>query len=248
MEAVLPLRMVPIFALASLAFAESATAQQTTPSLPTVSVAGFASEDATPDAALVTFEIADQRPTATEAESENARISAAVVDGFKASGIEAKDIATVGLSLFPIWSEDRDAKTGLTVKRTLTGYQASNTLSLRVHAIGKTGALIALAVQNGATYQGVAFDLSDRESREDALRVKAVANAMHRAALYAEGAQMKLGALQTISAEAGQPYRNAALSAPRALSMTAAPTPMPIEPGLITLSQSVTAVWTLSPQ
>ena len=243
------LRLVPLLALVPLAFAESAAAQQAAPPAPpTVSGGGVATEDARPDTALLTLVVLDLRPTAGEAEGENARVSTAVIEAFKAAGVEAKDIATVGLSLFPVWNEERDAKTGQTVKRTLTGYQASNTLSVRVRAIAKTGALIAQAVQDGATYQGLAFDLSDRESREDALRTKAVANAMHRAALYAEGAEMKLGALQTINAEAGQSFRSMNMPAPRALAMAPAASPMPVEPGLVTLSESVTAVWTLAPK
>lgn len=232
-------------AIAILALADSAQAQQ--PAAPTVSVAGIASEDARPDIALVSFNIVDQRPSAADAEGENARVSAAVIDGLKASGIEAKDIATVGLSLFPVWSEERDPKSGQTVKRTLTGYQASNTLNVRMRAIDKTGAIIAQGVQNGATYQGVAFDLSDREAREDALRVKAVANAAHRATLYAEGAGMKLGPLQAISADGGQPIYRAS-AAPKALAMAAGASPLPIEPGVISLSETVNATWALAAQ
>jgi len=72
-----------------------------------------------------------------------------------------------------------------------------------VRDINRTGAFIAAAVQNGALYQSLSFDLSDREAREDALRVKAAANAMHRATLYAEGATMKLGALKSLGADGG---------------------------------------------
>lgn len=239
-----------VLALAGLALAESALAQEPSAAktAATVSVSGVATEDAAPDIATVTFDITDERPNANGAASENARLTAAVIGGLKDSGVAAKDIATVNLSLSPLWTDERDPKTGQVVKRTLTGYRASNTLSARVRAIDKTGAIIAQSVQNGADYQGVAFDLSDRESREDALRVKAVANAMHRAALYAEGAAMKLGPLQSISADATQPFFRVGSAAPRNLGMAAAATPMPVEPGLITISESVTASWALTPQ
>jgi uncharacterized protein len=239
-------RSALILALWSLRLADSATAQQPPSSPPTVSVVGVATEETPPDIALVTFDIVDERASATDAESENTRVATAVINGLRGSGIEAKDIATVGLSLYPLWSEERDPKSGQTVKRTLTGYRASNTLNVRVRSIDKAGAIIAEGLQNGANYQGVAFDLSDRESREDALRVKAVANAMHRAELYAQGASMKLGALQAISADAAQPVFRMNAAAPRALAMSAGAAPMPIEPGLITLSESVSATWALT--
>ncbi|HEY1940994.1 MAG TPA: SIMPL domain-containing protein [Roseiarcus sp.] len=241
-------KIAPIFVVLSFALAESAWAQQPSPPAPpTVSVVGVATEEARPDIVLASFEIFDQRPTAADAEGENARMTAAVLDGLKASGVAAKDIATVGLRLSPVWGEERDAKNNAIVKRTLTGYEASNTLSVTMRALDKVGALIAEAVQNGANYQGVAFDLSDREQREDALRIKAVANAIHRASLYAEGAQMKLGAVQSIGADGAEPaYR----PAPRGKAMmTAAASPMPVEPGLISLAESVTATFALvSPQ
>jgi len=238
-----------ILALAGVALGDSALAQEPSASktTPTVSVVGLASEDARPDIAIVTFAISDERANANDAAGENARLSTAVVEGFKGSGIEAKDIATVGLSLVPVWNDERDAKTGQIVKRTLTAYQASSTLSVRMRAIDKAGAIIAQGVQSGAVYQGVAFDLSDRESREDALRVKAVGNAMRRASLYAEGASMKLGPLQAINADVAQPMFRVGSGAARSLSMAPAATPMPVEPGLITLSESVAATWALAP-
>lgn len=239
-----------ILAFASLALGESALAQEPSASktTPTISVVGLASEDARPDIAIVTFTISDERANANDATGENARLATAVIESFKSSGIEAKDIATVGLSLIPVWSDERDAKTGQIVKRTMTGYQASNTLSVRMRTIDRTGAVIAQGVQNGAVYQGVAFDLSDRVAREDALRPKAVENAMHRAALYAQGAAMRLGPLQSINAELAQPLYRVGSGAARNFSVASAATPLPVEPGLITLSESVTATWALAPQ
>ncbi len=239
-----------IIAFASVALGDSGLAQEPSASknTPTVSVVGLASEEAQPDIAIVTFNISDERPAANDAAGENARLSRAVIEGLKGSGIEAKDIATIGLSLFPVWNDERDAKTGQIVKRTLTGYRASNTLSVRMRAIDKAGAIIAQGVQNGAIYQGVAFDLFDRESREDALRVKAVGNAMRRASLYAEGAAMKLGPLQAINAEFAQPMFRAGSGAARSFSTASAAAPLPVEPGFITLSESVTATWALAPQ
>jgi uncharacterized protein YggE len=238
------------FAVACLAFVGSALAQETgaAKTVPTVTVVGRATEDVRPDIAILTFDILDERPTASEAASENARRATAVIEGLEGAGVETKDIKTIGVSLTPVWNDERDAKTGQVVKRTLSGYQASNTLSVSVRAIDKAGSIIEQGVRNGAAYQGVAFDLSDREAREDALRVKAVANAMHRASLYAEGASMKLGALQAIDGDLAPPPFRVGSGAARPLGMAAAATPLPVEPGLITLSQSVEATWALAPQ
>jgi uncharacterized protein len=230
--------------LAGLVWAAPVRAQDHGPAAPaTVSVVGVASEDVRPDISVVFLNVIDDRPNANDAAIENARISTAVVDGLKGSGIDAKDITTVGLSLAPIVTEQRDPKTNQIVKSVPNGFHASNVIRVRVRDIDRTGAFIAAAVQNGALYQSLSFDLSDREAREDALRVKAAANAMHRATLYAEGATMKLGALKSLGADGGgfQPHDGI----PRAMSVSAA-TPLAIEPGLITLHESVNATWEMT--
>ncbi len=239
-------KAAPFLVVLSFALADPASAQQPAPPVPPiVSVVGVATEETRPDIALVSFEVFDQRPTASEAAAENARVTTAVLSGLKASGIDPKDIATVGLRLSAVWGEERDPKNDRIVKQTLTAYQASDTLSVKMRALEKAGAQIAEAVQNGATYQGVSFDLSDREQKEDALRVKAVANARHRASLYADGADMKLGALQSITAGGDEPVFRAAA---KGVQMTAAANPMPIEPGLISLAESVNATFALEPK
>ena len=163
-----------------------------------------------------------------------------MIAGLKSAGVDAKDIATVGLSLYPVWNNNQNQP------HVISGYQATNRIAVRVQPLDKAGGLIAQTVANGADYQGVGFDVSDRQAREDALRVKAVENAAHRAELYARGAAMKLGPLQSIRADSAQPvYQPLAAHSFKAAS---APMPAPIEPGLITLSETVSATWTLAPQ
>jgi uncharacterized protein YggE len=223
---------------------QTAAVAQERPPAPTVSVVGVAEVDLRPDIAVVTLTVTDDRPTANDASAENARVTIAVVDGLKGSGIDAKDISTVGLSMYPLMSEGRDPKTNLPIKPVITGFRASNTLRVRIHEIDRTGAFIAASVQNGALYEGVTFDLSDRETREDALRIEAVVNAQHRASLYAQGATMKLGPLRSLGADATPrsqfPVFAKSAAAPAAIA------PVTIEPGVITLSEAVSATWELA--
>ncbi len=148
-------KFVLTFAVASLAGGGLAFAQEPSAakSAPTVSVIGVATEEAPPDIAIVTFDVLNERSTANDAATENARRSTAVIEALEDAGVETKDIATVGLSLSPVWTDERDAKTGQVVKRTVTGYQASNTLRVRMRAIDKAGAVIERGVQDGAVYQ-----------------------------------------------------------------------------------------------
>ena len=210
---------------------------------PSVSVVGEAEEQARPDLAYIVLDIVADRPNANDAATENARVANVVVDGLKGSGVDPKDITTIGLSLTPVMTEQHDPKTNQYIKSVLTGYHAANVIRVRVRDIERVGAFIAASAQNGALYRGVSFDVSDRETREDALRVKAASNAMHRAALYAEGAGVKLGALREINASESRrlPYNEM----PMARALAAAPASAPVEPGLISLVETVNATWDL---
>jgi hypothetical protein len=236
---------VPILLAAALVFVAAAApaAEESPPAAagapPTVAVVGQASEDAKPDVATISLSIEVEKPTAAEASGENARRAEAVIAGLAAAGIAAKDIATVGLSLYPVWNSQGQT-------RSASGYQAINRIAVRVQPLDKAAALIAEAVQNGAEYQGLSFDVADREAREDALRTKAVENAAHRAELYARGAAMKLGTLQAIHVDAAQPAYRPLMELARVGSGAAKPPP--IEPGLITLTETVSASWALAPE
>ena len=233
--------------LASAIFLASAgpALAQDPPAAPTVSVTGYADAEVRPDIAIVTLVVTDDKATANDASAENARLAAAVIDGLKGSGVDVKDISTVGLSMYPVMADAKDPKTGQPIKPTITTFRASNTIEVRVRDIDRTGAFIAASVQNGALYRGVGFDLSDRAAREDALRSQAVVNARHRAELYAQGASMKLGALRSIVAD-GESAPASVKGMARMNLAAGAPTPVTIEPGVITLTQSVNVTWELA--
>ena len=159
---------------------------------------GEANEDAKPDVATVSLSIEVEKPTAAEAANENARRARGGdrrAEGGRHRRQGYRHRRPVALS--GVESQNQP--------RTVSAYQATNRIAVRVQPLDKAGALVAQAVANGADYQGIGFDVSDREAREDALRVKAVENAAHRAELYARGAAMKLGPLQSIHADAAQP-------------------------------------------
>ncbi len=235
-------RFVGALALVAIFAGASAHAEDRSP--PTVSVVGVAEDDVRPDIATIALDVSADRPTANDAEKENARLSTLVIDGLKGSGIDAKDISTIDVRLAPILNEERDPKSGQVVKSVVTGFRASNYLSVRLHDVSRAGAIIGASVQNGALYQGLTFDISDREAREDELRGKAAANARRRATLYAEGAGAKLGAIRSLSADAGV-YRPVAAMFKTA-AVAGSPAPLPVEPGEIRLSETVNATWELA--
>jgi hypothetical protein len=133
----------------------------------------------------------------------------------------------------------------------VTSYRASDDLQVRIRDVDKAGAIASRVVAEGSanTYNGLSFSVSDQEAREDSLRAKAVGDAMRKAALYAQGASMKLGRVLAIETEpdrdiiagAGMPMLRAAHNSPNAL-------PIPVEPGVTRIEVGVSGVWELVPE
>jgi uncharacterized protein YggE len=216
--------------------------------LPRISVTGEASEEVRPDEAELRLHVVSEQPTPVLAAQGNARSAAEVVAELKTLGIEGRDIRTEALSLAPLVVEERDPATHEVVRRTQTGYRATSGFVVHIRDVDKAGAVVIHVVEHGAnTYDGLSFDVSDREARLDALRAKAVRDALRRAALYAGAASMKLGRLMAIDPE---PDSREYADLPRARSAAAGPHPVeiPTEPGTTTLSARVTATWELVPE
>ena len=112
------------FALA-LGFNAPALADDHSPSVlpPSVSVVGEAQAEVPPDMAILTLSISVERSTATDAAAENARIAKTVIEGLKSAGVAAQDIQTVGLSIYPEFTNSGSQK------RSVTGYHANDAYS-----------------------------------------------------------------------------------------------------------------------
>jgi hypothetical protein len=123
----------------------------------------------------------------------------------------------------------------------LTGYQASNTVSLRLRDLGKAGTLLDALVKAGANQiSGPSFRLDKPAAALDEARVQAMATARARAALYANAAGMKVKRIESISeaSEIGIPEpRPMMMRSAKAEIADAAP---PIAPGEVGLSVRIT--------
>ena len=107
-----------------------------------LTVVGEASDEARPDVAWISLTIRDQKPTAADAANENARRANAVINALTGAGVEAKDIATLGLALDPVWSSGNSP-------HSVVAFEATNRLSVRAQPVAKAGPIIAQAVLAG---------------------------------------------------------------------------------------------------
>jgi uncharacterized protein len=212
-------------------------------SVPSITTNGVASTDAAPDIATISLAVDTERPNAANAARDNARAAQAIVGEIKAQGIEAKDIKTLSVTLAPVYDQVTDAN-GRT-KRTLRGYNAHNSLSVRVREIDKAGTLAGQLMDKGAnSFEGIEFDYTQKEAKYDALRGDAVRDALRKANSYVNGLGLKLGRVLEIATQPPEPVAAGfAGMLPKAAPRAAAA--VPVEPGVETLRTEVQVTWEL---
>jgi uncharacterized protein YggE len=244
-----PLAFIAVFTLGTGAPAAHAQ-QQLYPSLkdsvPSITTTGVASTEVVPDIATITLGVDTERPNAADAARENARATQAVTGEIKAQGIEARDIKTLSITLAPVYDEIRDPN-GRVTKRTLRGYAAHNSLSVRIRDITKAATLAGQLMDKGAnSFEGIEFDYSQKEAKYDGLRGDAVRDALRKANSYVNGLGIKLGRVLEIATQSPEPVQVA--MSPRMLG--AAPreesAAIPVEPGVQTLRTEVQVTWELA--
>lgn len=235
-------RILPVLALtlaALVPLAPVAAVAEVAPA--TLTVTGEGVTDVVPDMATLTMGVTTTGTTAAEALSANSTALAAVLDRLRAAGIEDRDIQTTGLSVNPNWT-GYDSSSSLSGPK-IADYTATNGVTVRIRALEGLGAVLDAAVADGAnTMNGLSFGLQDPRPAMDAARSAAVEDAAAKARLMAEGADVTLGPILSITEGGGYGgpapmYKDAALSA----------APVPVQAGELSMQASVTVVWQINP-
>ncbi len=151
-----------------------------------------------PDIATIRAGVVSQAPTAAAALADNAQRMARVLAALKRGGIAARDIATANVGLSPQYRYTDGQPPAL------TGYQATNTVSVRFRDVAKAGGVLDTLVAQGANQiDGPNLSIDQPDAALDEARTDAVKQARTRADLYAAAAGMKVVRVISI-AEAGQ--------------------------------------------
>ncbi|WP_298252690.1 SIMPL domain-containing protein [Bradyrhizobium sp.] len=229
---------LPALFLAALAVGApfAARAQTPTEQPAVISVTGEARISIVPDMAQIDAGVTSEGKTAREASDANNAAMGKVLLALKGAGLEEKDYQTLRLSLQPQYTA---AKSG--APATISGYRASNRVTIRLHDITKVANVIDTMVTAGANeIGGIGFTVSEASMLLDGARAHAIADARRKAEIYAKAAGVTLGTPVSISEEgAAQPLFRARVMG----GMAAAPTP--IAQGEETLSITVGVVWAI---
>src|SRR5882724_2617277 len=203
----------------------------------TISVTGEATVSVPTDLAQIDGGVTSEAKTAREASEANNAAMGKVLQALKGAGIEEKDVQTSRLSLQPQSAPNRTGPSAI------SGYRASNRVTIRVRDVTKVANVIDTLVGAGANeIGGINFVVSQASKLLDEARERAVADARRKAEIYAKAAGVTLGAPLSISEEANSapvPYRR------MAAGMAAS---APVAQGEETLRVTVSVSWAIKGQ
>ncbi len=186
------MRMMTATLIAAAAMPAMAAAQQvaTTPILPDAALLDVVAEGRsvrTPDLAVIDAGVVTQAPTAAAALSENAQRMDRVLTALKRAGVADRDVRTATISLSPQY------RYGENVPPVITGYQASNRVTVRFRDIARSGTILDTLVREGANQiEGPTLTLANPDAAMDEARADAIARARARAELYAKAAGLRV--------------------------------------------------------
>ncbi|SNS46556.1 SIMPL domain-containing protein [Tropicimonas sediminicola] len=223
--------------------AGSALAQASEPGpVPQITVSGEGRATAAPDMATLQLGVTASDPEAAAAVRAMSARMAEVMDRLAAAGIAPRDMQTSGLSVHPRWDNRGPSEGGAP---RVEAFEASTEVTVRLRDLDGLGQLLDAVAQDGANlFHGLSFGLQEPGALQDQARNDAVADALRKAALYAEAAGVELGPILRIEESGGAVE-------PRMMRAEAsgfADAAVPVVSGEVALNAGVTITFALSSQ
>jgi len=153
-----------------------------------------------PDLVSIGAGVVTQATTAAEAMRDNAAKMATTLAALKKAGVADRDVQTSALGLSPQY------RYGENQPPIITGYQASNQVTVRFRDVKRAGTVLDALVAAGANQiNGPNLTVDQPDAALDEARTQAIAKARARATLYAKAAGLTVKRIVAISEAGGAP-------------------------------------------
>jgi uncharacterized protein YggE len=209
---------------------------------PTLTADGRGTEMVVPDIAVVTIGVESRGRTASAALAANSTDLTRAIGAIRAAGVADRDIGTSGFGIDPVYAEQKEGETN--TPPPIIGYQVSNSVTVTIRDIAKSGGILDAVVNAGANQvNGISFDVSDPKAAHEAALKAAIAEALAKGELMADAAGVRLvRVLSVATAQDGGPR-------PMFLAMAAKAAPSaPVMPGQQSLDATATISWEIAPK
>jgi uncharacterized protein YggE len=225
----------------------------------TITLMGRGSIEQPPDVAMINVGVQVEAKTAAEAMAQQATNMNGVFAAVKAAGIADRDMQTGSMSLNPVYEYPNNARPRL------TGYQASNSITIKVRKLDTLGKTLDAVVKGGGVLDGfhtrivlelvrlvkvggnkingISFSVDQPDKFQNDARVEAIKDAAAKAEIYAQAVGYKVKRIVTISEQEFYPQPPMPVMM-RMQDMAAEATP--IAAGEVSLVQTVNVVFELT--
>ena len=197
-------------------------------------VSGEGKVSAAPDIATLSLGVQSQEATVADAQAKATQAMNAVMAALTANGIDKKDIQTQNFNISPMTKWDPTTQEQVT-----TGYQVTNTVTVKVRNLDNTGAIIDAVAQAGGDLtrvNSISYSIEDPTSYYAEARTEAVADAQAKAEQLAKLAGVSLGDPIYITESSSAPP---IYSRGVAESAVPAPDTTPVSPGELDITLDV---------
>ena len=202
---------------------------------------------AKPDLAKITLGVETAGESFSEVQQQNSRKMEQVNQSLRNLGIKDEHIQTSAYDITPQYAPrprrptDRDHSSG---PPKIIGYTARNTIVVEVHDLARTGAIVDQALRAGANrFSGVAWLLQKPDNFYlEALGV-AAKRAQQKAITLAASLDQTLLKIITIQEGGAQVYPKSRNLRGASMSMMESGNSVPLSPGQMEITASVTLVW-----
>lgn len=179
-----------IVALASYAYYTLKQSEGVYTGAAVITVQGEGEVMARPDIGEFSFSVLAEGATAAEAQEKSATSLNAALEYLKEAGVEEKDIKTSNYYLNPKYRYETTVCTGLYCPPSnpvIDGYEVTQTVTVKVRDLDKSGELISGVGSQGATnISGLSFTIDDETDLKAQAREAAIADAKENAEKLAD--------------------------------------------------------------
>ena len=171
-----------------------------------LSVTGTGAVFAVPDTGMFSFSVVETAKTIKEAQDKATKKINSAIDALKELGIAEKDIKTTGYNSYPKYEYQNavcpmDATAGASRvtlycppgKQTLTGYEVSQSITVKIRKTEEAGVVLAKMGSLGVSnMSGLDFVIDDPDAAQAEARDKAIQDAKEKAKVLAKSLGVRL--------------------------------------------------------
>lgn len=170
---------------------------ENTPPMNIISVTGRGEVFAKPDVATFTFGAQQDAATVSAAQQIVTDKINKAIDILKASGIEEKDIKTIGYNIYPHYKSTQTVCNQFGCppgREVVDGYEVSQMIEVKVRETAKAGEILGkLGTAQLTNISGLSFTIDDSDAVQAQAQEKAIQNAREKAKKLARDLGVRLG-------------------------------------------------------